>query len=194
MTRRPCTFLALGLTALLLLGCGEKAKKLEDMTKAERAAAVPFAGRDEKAVLSAFPDDARDILEQASSVTLFTLNPHRLVDGVLSPEPERFHNYGVLGKAEVTDVGEHRRLVEAVYEGLLAEGAGPAQCFIPRHGVRFVLGSQSVDVVICFQCTWVHVFRDGAKHETRLLFSAGVKPVFDSLVQAHALKQDGAPK
>jgi hypothetical protein len=187
----PALLVAVGLlTACLLAACGDA--KPRPPTKAEHAAAVPFAGRDAAQVGSAFPGDARDVLEQAETITLYTLNPFRLRDGVLSPEKERFHNYGVLGSAEIKGEDGHRRMAEAVYSGLLGEGAGPANCFIPRHGLRFEKGAQTVDLLICFECTWVYIFGAGAKNERRMLFGPGVKPVFDSAVRAHHLAEDGA--
>lgn len=175
--------LALLAAALILAGCGDPPPS-RPKTKAERAAAVPFAGREAKQVLSAFPDALRDVLEQAERATLYSLNPDRLQDGELSPEKERFHNYGVLSQREVTDEAVQRKLVEAVYRGLKGEDASPADSFSPRHGLRFELGSQSIDLLICFQCTWVHVFVDDSEKKLRMLFGAGVKPVFDSAIKA----------
>lgn len=194
MTGRRTLLLLLAPTILLVAACGEQSTPYEDMTKAERATAVPFAGRDDRHTTAAFPDDDRDVLEQADRITLYTLNPTRMVDGKPSPEKERFHLYGVLGTTSIEDASEHRRVVEAVYEGLKGEGAGPASCFLPRHGLRFERGKRRIDLLICFQCTWVYVFRDDAEHETRMLFGAGVKPVFDSIVKTRALPQDGDPK
>ncbi len=176
--------------ACMLVACGDS--KPRPPTKAERAETVPFAGRDAAQVLSAFPSDQRDVLEQAETITLYTLNPTPLRDGVLSPEKERFRNYGVLGRAEIKGEDGHRRLVEALYSGVRGEGAGPASCFNPRHGLRFVKGAETIDVLICFECTWVYIFGVGATKERRMLFGPGVKPVFDSAVRAHSLAEDGA--
>ena len=183
---------ALAIAALLLAACGDETTPYEKMSKAERAEAVPFERREAKQTMAAFPDDDRDVVEQAERITLFTLNPARMTGGKLSPEEERFRGYGVLGKAPIEDAADHRRLVEAVYEGLAGEGAGPASCFLPRHGLRFELGSRQIDLLICFECTWVYIYRDDAEHERRMLFGAGVKPVFDSLIKRFGLKQDGA--
>ena len=174
------------LVAVVLAGCGDGPKG----GSGESDGPIPFIGRDAKQVVSAFGADGRDVLEAPDRMTLFTLNPVQVADGKLSPEAERLRNYGVLGKAEITDPTIRRRLVEAVYEGLKADGAGPANCFFPRHGLRFEKGEQTIEVLICFECTWVYVYPDGAENETRLLFSAGVKPVFDSVIKPLKLKQD----
>lgn len=192
------------LAALILVGCGDHKKRSAGDVADRRAGAedtqraTPHIGRDAKPVLSAFGDgqdgagDRREVLEQADTVTLYTVNPTRVVDGKLSPEAERFRGYGILGTSEITDPAERRRLVEAVYEGLEAEGAGPASCFLPRHALRFRKGGRTIDALICFQCTWIYLYEDDIEHEKRMLFGAGVKPVFDSLVKARNLPVDGS--
>lgn len=182
MPRPHAVLPALLIVCAFLAGCGDR-KAPKGTTNGGGAAATPFVGHDLKQVKSAFPDDGREVLEQADTVTFFTLNPTRLVEGKLSPEKERLRNYGVLGKVEITDAAERRRLVEAIYEGLRGEDAGPADCFIPRHGLRFTRGSRTIEFVICFQCTWVHIYQDDAEHATRMLFGAGVRPVFDAIVE-----------
>ena len=194
LVRRPLRTAWLMALVATLAACGERGG-----AAGGGSAEAPPIGRDEKQVLSAFGDEGRGVLEDANHLTLFTLNPQRLVDGELSPETERVHGYGVLGQAVIEDAGERRRLVEAVYEGLKGEGAGPAKCWIPRHALRFVRGSKAFTILICFQCTWVYIYEDHveggevieAEHETRMLFGAGVKPVFDSILKVLKLPQDG---
>jgi hypothetical protein len=36
-----------------------------------------------------------------------------------------------------------------------------ALCFRPRHGVRAKSGGRAVELVICFECSWVKVYVDG---------------------------------
>ena len=181
------------LAALALAACGDHKKKPTDGSgdkETEGAGGTPHIGRDAKQVLSAFGEEGREVIEQADAVTLFTVNPTRIVDGKLSPEAERIRGYGILGTADITDAGERRRLIEALYEGLKGEGAGPASCFLPRHALRFQKGRRVIEALICFQCTWVYLFEDGVEKEKRMLFGAGVKPVFDSIIKQRKLPQD----
>lgn len=197
MTRATSTLpplLALLATLALLTGCGKGfQKRAETNRKAQRSAAqqpevAPFEGRDAKEVRAAFPGDDRLVLEQPDKVTLFTLNPVRILDGKLSPEPDRLRTYGITGQAVIDDTDEHRMLVEAVYRGLRGEGAGPAACFNPRHGLRFERQGRTIECLICFECTWIYIYgRDGSDDEVRLLFGATVEPVFASLLKAHGL-------
>jgi hypothetical protein len=191
------------LAGLALAACGDHKKKPTDGsgdTKAEgtdgttggTTGGTPHIGRDAKQVLSAFGEEGREVIEQADTVTLLTVNPARIVDGKLSPEAERIRGYGILGSADIPDAGERRRLIEALYEGLKGEGAGPASCFLPRHALRFQKGRRVIEALICFECTWVYLFEDGVEKEKRMLFGAGVKPVFDSVIKARDLPVDGS--
>ncbi len=148
---------------------------------------IPFEGHDAKEVLAALPGNLRTIVEEAEATTLLTLDPLRTPKTPDAPVQERFRRYVVLAKAQVTDPAEHRRLVEALYEGLKGEGAGPANCFIPRHGLRFEREGKIVEFLICFQCTRVYIYRPGAEHKVDMLMGAGVKPGFDEAVKAHKL-------
>ena len=183
------------LLAGLFAACGERGRRVaqeqraRETTAPEATPAPAFEGRDLKQVLAAFPGEDRSVVEEPDRLTLFTLNPHRIADGILSPEKDRLQTYGITGQAVITDADEHGKLVEALYRGLKGEGAGPASCFWPRHGLRFERGDRTIECLICFECTWIHLYgREGSGEETRLLFGAGVEPVFASILAAHGLK------
>lgn len=180
--------LLLALLASLLLplaGCGTEDG--EEAGASAGQATIPFEGHDAKEVLAALPEDLRAIVEGAEATTLLTLDPRRLPAKPDDEPHERFRRYPVLATAVISEAAEHRRLVEALYEGLKGEGAGPAGCFIPRHGLRFERDGRSVEFLICFQCTRVHVYRPDAEHKVDMLMGPGVKPVFDEAIKAHEL-------
>jgi len=152
--------------------------------------ALTFEGRDLKQVLAAFPAEDRDVLEHPDHMTLLALYPSPIVDGKLSPQKERLHKWGILGQAEIKDAAEQHKLIEAVYRGLKAEGAGPASCFNPRHALSLEKGARRIDLVICFECTWIYIYGGSSSGKTnRLLFSPSVSPVFDALFKKHGLKK-----
>jgi BON domain-containing protein len=68
------------------------------------------------------------------------------------PLKETFHDYRVLGKTEIRDPDERKRLLRALYRAT-DDGGVPAQCFNPRHGINARLGDDTVDLVICFECS-----------------------------------------
>jgi hypothetical protein len=107
-----------------------------------------------------FPGDSRRVLEEAEQFVLLSLDPKRLD----RPAEGSFHGYRVVGQTPVSDP-RRKELIVALYDGI-AEDASPARCFIPHHGIRAVRGKQTLDLVICFTCSQMHVHVPGASdHE-----------------------------
>ncbi len=176
---------------VLATACGDARPKAEATGDATKAPA--FAGRDAKQVLAALPEADRAMFEAPDRMTLYALHPHPVVDGKLSPHENRLQMWGILGQADITDPTDRKKLIEAVYRGLLAEDAGPAGCFNPRHAISFGTGDRRVDLVICFECTWIHIYGGrGAKKTNKLLFSQSVSPVLDALLKKHGLEKHGS--
>jgi hypothetical protein len=119
--------------------------------------------------------------------------PDQLVLYALDPCPPRhehprglFHGWKVLGRVPVREAGAREAMDAAV--GGIRPGVG-AKCFEPRHGVRATAGSESVDVVICFECAWAYVYlgvdddycvmltigRDHAPALEKVLTGAGIR-------------------
>jgi hypothetical protein len=98
--------------------------------------------------------------------------------------PERFYEYGVLGKTELRDAQLRTQLVAAIAEGIRANTSGlSASCFEPRHGIRAVRGTQAVDLVICFHCYSLSIH---GPIETGYPIFRHAQPIMDrALRQAH---------
>ncbi len=47
-----------------------------------------------------------------------------------------------------------------------------AECFVPHHGLRFQNYAESLDVLICFQCYLIYLFR-GSERECLALSNSG---------------------
>ena len=103
----------------------------------------PVAGREERALLAA-----------ASELTLFAIDPHRDASG-----PE-LHGFPIR-KTVTIPREEIPRVAGAVASGL---GRGPeANCFEPHHALRVASMGQSLELVICFACSEVEVYRGGQR-------------------------------
>jgi hypothetical protein len=132
-----------------------------------------------KDVLPADPD----------SLVLFSIDPtYRTKEREnLSPEQEkaeRLHNYLLLGKTEITDPEERRRVVYAVNRAIRkAAGFQGARCFNPRHVLRITARGETKDVVICFECWRYHVLREGQKEpEKRGILDSDAQSSLDSVL------------
>jgi hypothetical protein len=102
------------------------------------------------------PASARETLEQAGEIELFSIVPCGL--GYMpSPErnePGKFQGCPILKRAVITDADLKRNMLDALYDSV-AKTTGGMGCFSPRHGIRGSHNGKRVDLVICFQC---HIF------------------------------------
>lgn len=103
------------------------------------------------------PRDAEVALEQASSVTLYSLEDRSREAKAPS---ERFHGYQVLGKLDLTANGARAAAEE--FEKAVAEFDGSvAACFDPHHALRVVAGTRAFNFLLCYSCGQMVVFERG---------------------------------
>lgn len=116
----------------------------------------------------AFPGKSRTVLDNATQITLYSLNGSEL-DYQLSPtsHPGQFHGYPTLGQV-VLDGADRQRVVAAFYDGLADPSNFRAACFCPHHGLRVLQGKQIVDIVICFTCSNLVTYAAGAKGDAHM--------------------------
>jgi hypothetical protein len=107
------------------------------------------------------PDKAKAILDKANQFDLLSLDP----DPDRAQVKDGFHGWKVLGKTVVKDPQVRKQVLESLYEGISKSDGVGAKCFEPRHGIRASVEGKTVDLVICFECSWVYVFFD--KEEKR---------------------------
>jgi hypothetical protein len=98
----------------------------------------------------------------------------------------------VLGKKEIKDDKERKKLLEALRLGVEDNFGMVAGCFIPRHGIRLKKEAETIDLVICFQCMSVEVFK-GDKKQPGFLISDGPQKTFNAVLSAPGVKLPTAP-
>jgi hypothetical protein len=59
-------------------------------------------------------------------------------------------------------------------------------CFEPRHGLRAMKGTRSVDLVICFSCRWIEVHSEGKA--SSVWTSEAPKSAFNKVLRAAGVK------
>lgn len=138
------------LIALALLGfgsCGSSAK-------VTAMADVDF-GQD-------VPSVEAEILRGAAELELIALDP-TWPTPEQKADPARFHGYGVLGRAAMSDPAGRVELLDLIAQACRENDGIVAGCFDPRHGIRATVEGRTVDLVICFSCLQVLVFADGER-------------------------------
>lgn len=134
------------------------------------------------------PAVAADALGIADRFELYSLKPGPLrkdADGT-------FHGYQVLGKTSVEDAATRLRLIDALKKGIAENDGRVAGCFNPRHRIRAVHGSKTVDVVVCFECFSAKIFVDG-DHRSGFLTTASPQPDFDRVLHDATVPTDAGP-
>ena len=170
---------ALGLSALLPAGC----------TRAEQPSR-PEPVRSEVLGEDGLSEADAQVIQEAEQAVLYSLFPEvELYEGAPEPLPpedaERFHALPVYGSLELR--GEQLQQVRtALFDAVAAREVGTrADCFWPRHGLRFKTpDGGNLDLVICFQCSAMHLTRGGEGSRSTYAGLGGGGTVFDRLLDA----------
>lgn len=129
------------------------------------------------------PDVAKNILEKAGQLELLSIDPRTEKE---APKGG-FHGYKVLGRTTLKGEAQ-KKVVAALLKGM--EGKiDPAKCFDPRHGIAATHEGNSVELVICFECSQLYVHVTSEKGAKKLLIGNGPEPLLDKI-----LKDAGIPR
>jgi len=136
-----------------------EAPKVESIEKPTVPPATPENDRqlseeEMKALNDYLPKKTRKILEEAEEFELMAIGinsidrKQNLVETVVA---NRFGRFPVLGKTKISDTELKRKLVKALYEGIV-DARSSNMCFYPRHAIRATRQGKTVELVICFEC------------------------------------------
>jgi hypothetical protein len=129
------------------------------------------------------PDDAKAILEKATSFELLSLD-------LLTPADDpnaTFHGWKIVDKTAIEKAAVRKTITDALEKGVTEyEGLGK-QCFLPRHGIRVKRDGKVADFVLCFECRNGRVYVDGGP-ETEFLVSDSPAKTFNSVMKETGAK------
>ena len=136
---------------------------------------------------NALPGKTMKVLDEGERFVLLAIDPfpRSASDSSLPRAKEVFHDFGILGKAEIRDVAQRKALLKALYQGIADSDGQVAACFNPRHGISASLGEETVDLLICFECLSIRTY---AKHGKSVLTSDSSQQAFNL-----ALEKAGLP-
>jgi hypothetical protein len=125
-------------------------------------------------------------LTAADRVQIFALDPKTGPENAWAETEKdgRFHGYRILGVADVAEGPERVGLLDALQDGMNRAPECGAACFFPRHGLRVVMGKSCTDYLICFECSWVHVY---GGTDTGGPISAAPRERFSATLTAHGV-------
>lgn len=118
------------------------------------------------------PAEVDAALDKADEIVLRSINPkHTAKPGFGGASPE-LDDYPVFGETKLCK--EDRKRVVASFRSAAADlaeankkanGVGGVGCFIPRHALRLKHKEATYDLLICFQCSNVRIYKDGEETE-----------------------------
>ncbi|WP_038161809.1 hypothetical protein [Verrucomicrobium sp. BvORR106] len=140
------------------------------------------------------PAEVVAAFEAAKTAKLYSLEPA----GEMLPQHERLHNERVLGDTTLT--WEQTATAFRLVKKGVAEGFDRlAFCFSPRHALRVTTREHHYDLVICFECVRVDVYRDQERLSSvgltaspeyfNALLKAGRVPLSDSSYEVLAKEE-----
>lgn len=136
------------------------------------------------------PGDVRGVLDNAEHITLYSIDPRRPGDPTLPAPHGKIQDYRICGSAEVPAGTERKALLDSLYKAIdeefVPEGtARVVMCFDPHHAIRATRHERSIDLVICFMCSTIHIHDS---NKPSVLVSKSAEPTFDA-----TLKRLGLP-
>lgn len=138
-------------------------------------------------------------IRSADSAVLYSLLPveHSNVAGSYSNKAKakrllalrRLHDYPIYGTLNLTkrpDWSHWRNLLATAFE----ERPGTFCDFEPRHAVRIRSGAATIDLLMCFQCGDMVVYRDGNPAPHRPVWSSVVRDEMNAALDGMRIRRD----
>lgn len=123
------------------------------------------------------PAEVKKLLAKVEQFDLYSLDPEGNRD---EKDEKTMHGWKVLGKTTVKDAKTRKDLITTL-EKAAGKGSG-AKCFEPRHAIRASGGGKTVDLIICFECSWIYIY-EGKKQIAVVTVADKVQPTFDKVLK-----------
>lgn len=109
-----------------------------------------------EAATNSMPPEFQHILDSASNVALYSLEPLSKRTGSIG----RLDGYEILGWTSL-DRNQAKRAA-GLFEKAVADWDGlNADCFDPRHALHIVDHGRAYDFLLCYACDQLVIYRDG---------------------------------
>jgi len=99
------------------------------------------------------PAEVKQILDSAEQLELFSIGTPLTDSPALT---DTFQTCILRGKATINEVSERKVLLNSLYKGI-QESADPAICFEPGYALRATSNSETVELLICFECNQIEI-------------------------------------
>src|SRR5437763_12282928 len=101
------------------------------------------------------PPELDAALNEASKSVLYSLEPMTEAN----PPGPKLHGFKILGKT-ILDQKKTIAAINAFKAAISDCGRSSMACFDPRHALRVTRGGRTYDLLLCYECQNLHVYRD----------------------------------
>lgn len=138
------------------------------------------------------PSEVVDSIQKSPNVTFLSLEPKP--ENLSEDDPARrvtLKDYPILGSFQLNP--EQKRLVADTLQTQIPRFALEAsKCFDPRHAIRIEEGSETTDLLICYDCGWIEIHHSRSRTVRRHMIK-NVPGVFNKLLQSQGIRLAVAP-
>lgn len=129
------------------------------------------------------PADTRKVFENATTWTLFSLEPEPQKH---EKSREQFHDFDILGETAIADKATRSCLQQALYGAIANYSGDGASCFNPHHGLRATYKNRTVDLILCFDCGTSYFYIGDKRYDAFVATnSRDSSKVFDRVLEAN---------
>jgi hypothetical protein len=96
------------------------------------------------------------------AMTLYSLDGYYVSDEGKVWTGEKFHGFPVLAKTQIESASDRVAILTAIKQGITKYNGATVLCFWPHHGVSFLQNGKRVDYLLCFHCSNLQRYADGA--------------------------------
>lgn len=127
------------------------------------------------------PPECHSFLLAAEKFDLLSLNPNWVEVDAPGLTNELFHRHQILGQSSVTNRKLREELVQSLADGIKHSRGIASKCFNPRHGIQARRGTNTLDLVICFECGSLQLYRDQVRDgvfvngDPEMIFNAALR-------------------
>lgn len=118
-------------------------------------------------------------LEKSEILEVMSLDP---LGQAKKGQLEKFRRFSLLGKTTVKDKEMRKAVVKGIRESI-EMGDASAFCFCPRHAIRVTLGDETVDFLVCFECSNMHVHRTAGDECFSVAIADAAKAALNSILR-----------
>jgi hypothetical protein len=128
-------------------------------------------------------DQILSAMRNAESFELYSLQPGIRKGETLEKYQFQHFDWPLLGKITITHPETRSKIAKAFDEMVADHDQVGAPCFSPRHALRVAHQGTTFNLLICFECSWIRIYRN--QKELDAVGIANRQSAFDEVLKQY---------